>query len=284
MTWQRWKGIMKCYPFTEERLARWTPPYIVQIKYDGDRGKAYPHDSGYLLVTSEENPVFSVPHITQVLKSSGLRLTLDFEFYNHELFLEGGHELIHSIVSRTVNLHPRYKEMEIHVFDLDNEKTQMERLVALARLKEKRIPGVVISPYWICETLDEIKEVYDKVINEGYEGIIIRHIYNSYERKRSTFLMKFKPKKKDEYDILGWNEEVDKDGNPKGRIGSLVLSSQKGDVFSVGAGLDAVQKDHLWEVRNSIAGHRAIVHFQHLTNSQIPKGTFDIEIPGLGIK
>ena len=96
--------------------------------------------------------------------------------------------------------------------------------------------------------------------------------------------MKFKPKKKDEYMILGWNEEIDKDGNPKGRIGSLVLSSQKGDVFSVGAGLDSQQKDYLWEIRDSIPGHVAIVHFQHLTNAQIPKGTFDIEIPGLGIK
>ena len=37
---QRWKGIMKCYPFEEKRLAEWNPPYICQPKYDGVRCRA----------------------------------------------------------------------------------------------------------------------------------------------------------------------------------------------------------------------------------------------------
>ena len=171
--WQRWKGIMKCYPFEEKRLAKWTPPFIVQIKYDGDRGVDHPLPNGnHLLVTSEENPVFSVPHINQALQELNLPIKLDGEFYNHNIFLEGGHELIHSIVSRTVNIHPRYKEMEFHIFDLqDNSSFQMERIINLSKLKEIIKPPLVISPYWICDTLDEIKSVYDKVIEMKYEGI-----------------------------------------------------------------------------------------------------------------
>ena len=55
--WQRWTGIMKAYPFSEDRLAKWEPPYVVQPKYDGVRCRAVPLDNGsYLLLSSEEKP------------------------------------------------------------------------------------------------------------------------------------------------------------------------------------------------------------------------------------
>jgi len=84
MSWQRWKNIMKCYPFEEKRLAKWQPPYICQPKYDGDRCKGYPLPnrfkddiSDYMLLTSEENPYFSIPHINASLAKSGLDVILD---------------------------------------------------------------------------------------------------------------------------------------------------------------------------------------------------------------
>ena len=72
--WQRWKNIMKCYPFEEKRLAKWKPPYIVQPKFDGVRCRAIPTDTGYLLVSSEENVIFSVPHINEELNKETERL------------------------------------------------------------------------------------------------------------------------------------------------------------------------------------------------------------------
>jgi len=279
--WQRWKGIQKFYPFEEKRLVTWNPPFIVQIKYDGDRGVDHPLQNGsHLLVTSEENPVFSVPHINEALQNLGSTKKLDGEFYNHDIFLEGGHELIHSIVSRTVNIHPRYKEMEFHIFDYqDISKPQMVRTIELDILRERIKLPLVISPYWICYTLDEIKRVYDKVIEMEYEGIIIRNVFGIYEiDKRTRWGMKFKPKKKDTYKIIGWKEEVSIDGIPKGRIGSLIMSSQAGDEFGVSAGLDFAEKDRLWKIRDKLDTMRAIVHYQHLTNKRIPKGTFNVEV------
>lgn len=290
MTWQRWKGIMKASPFEESRLAKWQPPYVVQIKYDGDRCKGYPlHltaeplSSPYLLLTSEENPYYSVPHIQESLNSSGLDYTLDGELYSHKLCLEGGHELIHSIASRKVNLHPRHKELKYYIFDIEDTRPQFERLMILSKIKALNLPYIKIAPFWICNTLDDIKKVYDKVISMDYEGIIIRHLYNTYEKKRSTFIMKFKPKKKDTYQIVGWNEEISKDGIPKGRIGSLIMASQTGDNFSVSAGLNDHSRAILWNIRDTLDCYKATIHYQHLTNKKIPKGTFNIEIPELYI-
>jgi ATP-dependent DNA ligase len=275
--WQRWKGIMKAYPFEEKRLAKWEPPYIVQPKFDGIRCRAVPIERGnYLLLSSEENIVYSVPHIVAVLDHSRNLHELDGELYSHELFLEGGHELISSITSRTVNIHPRHKEMQFHIFDFKSPESQGNRTCALENLGIRS--PLVLSPYWICESLDDVKRTYDSVIKLGYEGIIIRHILAPYEEKRSTWVMKFKPKKKDKYTIVGWNEEISKDGLPKGRIGSLIMSSQEGDNFGVSAGLDAEEKTRLWNIRDELAGKRAIVHYQHLTNKKIPKGTFNVEV------
>ncbi len=91
-------------------------------------------------------------------------------------------------------------------------------------------------------------------------------------------MMKFKPKKQDDYKIVGYNEEVSKDGIPKGRLGSVTLSSQFGDTFSVSAGLDDNDREFFWNTRETLAGRTATVFYQHLTNKQIPKGCFDLKI------
>jgi len=276
---RRWKGIMKCVPFEESRLLKWTPPFIVQPKLDGDRCLNKPMGLFSMLLSSEENQFLSVPHITQEIMDSGLyTLPIDGELYSHELFLEGGHELIHSVASRTKNLHPRHKELELWVFDI--KYLYMDQVVRLTAVQElpKNLKHIKVVPYWICSTLSEVKHVYDKVIADGFEGIVIRNIKNNYEEKRSTLLMKFKPKRKDTYKVVGWKEEVTIHGEPKGRIGSLVLTSQQGDIFSVSAGLDDNDREYLWSIRDTLAGHSAMVHYQHLTNKKIPKGCFDIEV------
>jgi len=263
--WQRWKGIMKAVPFEEKRLLKWRPPFIVQPKYDGDRCKAYPLESGYLMLSSEENPFYSVPHIQDALTSSGIKMTLDGELYNHSIHKGGGHEAVHSIVSRTVNIHPRYQEMQYHIFDVETDEPQLKRLVHLENIKKMQIPYIVVAPFWLCETLDDIMRVYDELMDKDYEGIIVRHIDNVYQHKRSTLLMKFKPKQEDIYEIIGFNEEIDKNGYPKGTLGSLVCRSQEGESFAVGSGFRQDDRRSLWIAKESLIGRRVKVQYQHTT-------------------
>lgn len=274
MTWQRWKGIMKCYPFEERRLAKWEPPYIVQPKYDGVRCKAIPLPNGsYLLLSSEENPIFSVPHINEAVKEQNVSAyELDGELYRHGWSFEQ----ILSVTSRTKNIHPDYTKMHYHVFDCIDNRPQTARTINIDAM-HLEIP-LISTPYWLCRTLEEIKGVYDELISIGYEGIVVRHWIAPYTKKRSIWVMKFKPKKKDTYKIVGWKEEISKDGVPKGRIGSLVLTSQAGDNFAVSAGLNDKERAELWEEREELPGLSAIVHYQHLTNKKIPKGSFDLEV------
>jgi ATP-dependent DNA ligase len=269
---------MKGYPFEEKRLAKWQPPYIVQPKYDGVRCRAVPLENGsYLLLSSEENVIFSVPHINKALEHEAFYEELDGELYNHEMYLEGGFELIFSVTSRTVNLHPRHEEINFHVFDVVNDQSQMIRNMTVEGLKGKDF-NISIAPFWVCDNLEDIKRAYDQLVEDGYEGIIVRHLEAPYVKKRSIYVMKFKPKKKNTYRIVGFNEEISKDGIPKDRLGSLVMSSQTGDEFAVSAGLNDETRKRYWDIRETLIGLNAVVHYQHLTNRKIPKGSFKLEV------
>ena len=275
-SWQRWKGIMKCYPFEEKRLAKWSPPYIVQPKYDGVRCRAIPLDAGgYILLSSEENILFSVPHIQDMFSDSPLDIELDGELYCHGM----GFSEILSITSRTVNLHPDHKLIKFHCFDIIEPGTQTERILKVSKLADYHLPHLEISPYWICNSLDDIMRVYDRLIELNYEGIIVRHTEAPYIRKRSTWVMKFKAKKEDEYEILGYEEEISITGRFKNSLGSLTCRSGDGNVFSVGTGFTKESRQTLWNTKESLIGKIAKVQYQHLTSGKkVPRFPVFVEV------
>lgn len=273
--WQRWKNIMKCYPFEEKRLAKWQPPFIVQPKYDGVRCRAVPLDKGgYILVSSEENPIFSVPHINNLLSNYQLTTELDGELYNHGMSFE---EIV-SITSRTKNLHPNHREINFHVFDIVNELPQMRRTILLEKLRNIH-PKIKVAPFWLCESLEEIMKVYDDLVQQNYEGIIVRNINAVYERKRSIWMMKFKPKQEDEYEIIGAQEEISIDGIPKNRLGALVCKSGDGNSFNVGTGFTDEQREELWSIQGILPGLHAKVKYQHITSGKkVPRFPVFVEV------
>ena len=277
--YQRWSGIMKAYPFEEKRLSKWQPPYIVQPKYDGVRCRAIPlmtavNKDEYLLLSSEENPIFSVPHINAEFARLKLQAELDGELYCHGKSFEQ----VVSITSRTVNLHQDFKDIQFHCFDIINEQPQIGRTIMTDNLRGLS-PFLQIAPFWLCESLDDVMKAYDKILDDGYEGIIVRHFQAIYERKRSTFVMKFKPKKEDEYEIIDYSEEVTISGNPKGSLGALICKSGDGNVFSVGTGFTRGQRDHLWEERENLSGKFVKVQYQHLTSGKkVPRFPVFVEV------
>lgn len=279
--WQRWKNIMKAYPFEEKRLAKWQPPYIVQPKYDGVRCRAVPSSlspGDYLLLSSEENVIFSVPHVLLELKRLRLNAELDGELYCHGKSFE---EIV-SITSRTVNLHPNQLEVQFHVFDIVNREPQMRRTTIIESLRNLS-PFIKVAPFWLCESLDDVIRTYDKLVEQGYEGIIVRHFEAPYERKRSTWVMKFKPKKDDLYKIVTAVEEVSVDGNLKDTLGAIVCESGDGNLFNVGTGFTDEQRRQLWDIRGILPGMYARVKYQHITSGRaVPRFPVFVEITEKG--
>lgn len=254
-------GIMLCYPFEEKRLTKWGYPVITQPKLDGDRCRAIIKNHKVTLLSSEENEFISVPHINQMLSLTFNDIELDGELYNHTM----PHEEIHSIVSRTKNLHPDYEKMQFHIFDIVSEHEQWKRLEYLNKLKDTLVYKRV--KWKIAMDFDRVMALYDEYLEDDYEGIIIRHPMAEYVRKRSTNIMKFKPKKDDWYNVTGWKEMIDKNGIPKATIGSIICSGDDGTEFSVGSGLTDALRAYWWERRDRLTEEKYLCHvqYQHIT-------------------
>ena len=273
--YQRWTGIMKAYPFEEKRLLKYPTPYIIQPKFDGIRCRAIHISSGYILLSSEENIIFSVPHINKQLNNSKLTYELDGELYCHGMTFE---EII-SITSRTVNIHPEHEKISFHIFDVINDESQLERLAWLEYRINLFFNNLILTPYWLAENLEEVMKIYNGLINDDYEGMIVRNLYAPYERKRSTNIMKFKPKKSDVYEIVGYVEELSNDGERKNTLGALKCVSGDGKTFNVGTGFSANQRKLLWIKRYELLGYFAKIQYQHITSgNKVPRFPVFVEI------
>lgn len=275
------KGIQLCYPFDEKRLNKWVPPYIVQPKLDGERCRAIIDHGSVLLLSSSEQEIVSVPHINKELSqrfTNSPRIELDGELYHHGASFED----ISSIVSRTVNLHPTYDYIEFHVFDIVNEEPQISRTLELnSLLTILDMSHTKLVDSIIAEDFDDIMRGYDRIISDGYEGIIVRSISASYIRRRSTFAMKFKPKKDDYYIIVGHTQMVDKDKRPKQMLGALALKAQdESTVFFVGSGMDDEFRNKWWPVEkaNELIGKICHIKYQHLTEKKVPRFPVFVEV------
>ena len=253
-------GIQLCYPFEEKRLSKWTPPYIVQPKLNGERCRAiWSETYGYVLVSSEFNTIVSVPHINKALNRQYTISELDGELYKHGMDFNS----IHSIVGRTVNLHPNHEEIEFHIFDVVNGEPQASRIFQLHNTIVK-IKPIAVVPHVIATTLDEVMDAYYGFLKDDYEGMIVRHVGANYIRRRSPFMMKFKPKKDDYYLIVGFLEEYSKFGIPNGRLGRLICKGTDGTEFPVYSGFTDLLREELWEDRSNLIGKYCHVYYQHI--------------------
>ena len=231
------KGIHLFEPFSERRLLNqgryrsvWRPPYALQRKLNGERCRALNFGGRCLLLSSTEEILASAPHINQYF----IRHFPDGE-YDGEIYVHGWTlGKIHSVLWTTSGLHPEHESLQFHMFDVKNKDNQAERLSTLQDLPHGG-PIVKVSTD-IVFTLDEIMTKYDQYIGEGYEGFIIRELSSPYKDGRSQLGMKFKPKKKDSYKIVGINEAIDKYGKPKGMVGSFICEDDMGTRFDPGAG------------------------------------------------
>jgi DNA ligase 1 len=282
----RRSGIQLCYPLEEKRILSWSPPFVVQPKLDGERCRAVltpsePFPGSVLLLSSEENVFQSVPHLLEPLHNLA-QLTGPIEL-DGELYVPGlSFEEIHSIVGRTVNLSADHDKVQLHIFDLINESLpQWERLRLLNRIKSMtHSPELQFVRSELVESFDEIMRAYDTFVDAGYEGIIVRHIDANYIRRRSTFMLKFKPKKSDTYTIIGFKQMIDKTGSPKPMLGALICSSDGEETFSVGSGMNDEFRSYWWpaDKAQKLIGKMVRVKYQHMTAKHAPRFPIFLEV------
>jgi ATP-dependent DNA ligase len=264
----RRKGVMLARKFEPKRLEKWPMPVIVQPKINGRRALAVFGKLGKpMLLSSEGHIINSLPSLIDSLSRLGLSETiLDGELYNHDWSFQK----LCSVVGRTRDLHEEEAQVQYWAFDVKNEQPQENRLGLLNRwLSNWTDERIVRVQHELAYEPADLDWCLDYYTTHGFEGIILRHIEGLYQELRSDWMMKLKPRKLDNFVIVGVTEEMSIYNEPKDALGALILRTNDGQTFKCGTGFTREQREEYWFGQNVI-NHRAQIYYQELSDRGVP--------------
>jgi DNA ligase-1 len=185
----------------------------------------------------------------------------------------------------------------------DNKKPYLERINDMKKFVEDHPEILTDSPVKIVplvpteiKTIEELLKYETEVLEQGFEGVMLRTAHGPYKFGRSTLkegsLVKMKKFDDDEAIITGFNE-LDKNTNEKtkdefgyakrsshkeGKIGQDTLGSLdvnwNGIHFSIGSGFTAEQRKEFWNDRDNLMGK--IVKFKYFATGMKEAPRFPI--------
>ena len=167
------------------------------------------------------------------------------------------------------------------VFDIVKEGEFRDRLTEAGKYTDSRI---IHLPHREVTTLDELYDLEDSALSNGYEGLMLRDPAGRYKCGRSTLsegiLLKLKRRKTSEAVIIGFQEQmhnaneakVDNLGYtersshqanliPTGVLGALVVRDG-GIEFNVGTGFTYADRQEIWRKRHEHIG--SLITYEYL--------------------
>ena len=275
------EGIMLAQPVSEGKVRRLGDSMFAQPKLKGERCRVEWFHNEPVLLSSYQNEFKFLDHIKDALRSN---FKYDQIPHDGELYVHGwSFSKIHSAASRKVNPNPDTPGLEFHIFDYQSAESQWQRVHHLAMKAEAGnlesplvyVPSSIVTP-------DDWLEQANIYTSEGYEGIILRSAIASYEKKRSLYMLKFKPTEEDDYTICEVVEAISKEGYPKGMVGSfgVFASDAVAGSFFVGAGkLTHAKRVMYWKNREDVIGKTLKVkHEKTKTIGGVPDCSVAVEV------
>lgn len=185
----------------------------------------------------------------------------------------------------------------------DHKKPYLERIGDMKKFVEKHPSILEASPVKIIplvpteiNTVEELVKYESEVLEQGFEGVMIRSASGPYKFGRSTLkegsLVKMKKFDDDEAIITGFTE-LQKNANEKttdefgyakrsshksGKVdqdtlGSLIVDWRETE-FSIGSGFTAEQRKEIWESRDTLVGK--VVKFKYFATGMKEAPRFPI--------
>jgi len=251
-------------------------PLYVQPKLDGIRCVAE-HDG---LWSRNGKSFFSVPHIYEGLSSffdtrGGEQLTFDGELYTDKF--KNDFNSISSLVKKTK---PTPKDLELSketiqywVYDLPSEDPFSTRIKKLEFILPPDSRYVLV-PTYLVNNIEELNAYYEKFVEDGNEGMIIRYDV-PYINKRTKYLLKRKDFKDDDYKILDIQEGI---GNRSGTAGRFILELPNGKTFHSNIKGNFKYLRQLLVEKQEHIGKIATVKYFNLTPDGVPRFPYVIRI------
>ena len=221
--------------------------------------------------------IVSAPHIFESMKflfDENPDYIFDGELYCDKLAND-----FNKIVSLVKKTKPTQEDLDecsrvikYHIYDFPSQGgTFFERFRALYGVK---LPSTCefVTTHPVGDE-NKVMELYEKYIEYGYEGQILR-VDSHYENKRSKSLLKHKSFIDEEYMIL---DVVEGEGNKSGQVGYMVFE-RNDKRFKSNVKCSWEEGSHLLKDKNKLIGKTATVKYFNLTPDGIPRFPYVINI------
>lgn len=266
----------------EDRKDEVSYPIHCSPKLDGVRLNV----SSTKLLSRNKKEFVSITHLNPLKDyCKKYNMILDGELYNHQF--KSDFNSIISIVKKTKptkdDLEKSKKLIQYWIYDayfLDNpEMPFLQRYSKLLSIFKKEeffsiFPFVKILSIQRIEEITELNRYYEKYLEQGYEGQMIR-TDSPYEQKRSKTLLKRKEFQDEEFKILDVGEG---NGNKSGMAGYFVLQNKDKSTFRSNIKGSQEWLAILLKERDSLIGKQATVQFFNYTPDGVPRFPYVISI------
>lgn len=149
--------------------------------------------------------------------------------------------------------------------------------------------SIRVLPQDLVHNADDLAKLWDKHVDLGYEGSIVRDPVGHYKCGRSTLkqglMIKLKMWMDAEFEIKGFEELMHNDNEATiDNLGHQVRSSHQAnqvggdtlgalvlDGFKVGTGFDTAERKRLWANRDELIGKKVTIKYNGLSSYGVPR-------------
>jgi len=278
--WEDIKDIDK-ETFVEPMLANHLKDRLDKIKFPAMLDRKY--NGGRVVITRKGaftrkgEPWLTIPHVVNALQPLFEQypdLVLDGEGYNHEYRYKLNELMSILRKSKKVSAEDLKKSEKIiryYIYDgygwgnVAEETPCFQRRESLKDLL-KDIPYIVVVPFAVVNDIEQVYNVYQEYVDDGYEGAMFRSWNSPYVHKRSYDLLKVKPEDDDEGKIIDIREGT---GNWSG-TGKIIALEWKGMSFDATFKGTREQAIDFLNNKNKWIGKTVTFLYNGLTGKGIP--------------
>lgn len=243
-------------------------PVNVQGKLDGYR-MIYDSSADKMITrTGKEYEILRGSDLHKEL-SSLKGIVLDGELYSHDknfAFESYGVLRKKKLGKDDTTLINRIK---YHVYDCISPEIFSERFKKLEKII-KKFKHIELVKTVSCETKDCIQTLNKKLVEDGYEGTMIRNPNGLYINSRSQDLLKNKTFDDAEFKVVGFEKETDTKGDSATPV-VWVAQTDSGKTFKIPSKGTREERTKLYENGEKYLGKMLTVQFFGYTSDGVPR-------------
>jgi len=251
---------MLAYPFE-----KYFESVACEVKIDGVRMIAIKKNNSVVLYTRNGKIIEGYNDIVSNVKNIGI----DNVVFDGEIVGKNYTDTMNNLFRKEKEKSGTYMIFDMLTIDefMDGESKDdyYTRKLAISNIKkninEKEFSFLkFIEPVAMLQnpTIDQLNEISNQVVNQGYEGIMIKDYTAKYKAKRDYGWQKFKPFYTEEFNIIGFMQGEGKYQNTLGKV----FIDVDGITVGCGSGFSDLQRDEIWNNKEKYLGQLIEIQYQ----------------------